>query len=288
MNSTTIDLTGKKFGKLTVIEKGKGRYTSGGQYKTTWLCKCECGNVKEVDSQKLRKGHTTSCGCQLKSKLSEMFRDDLAGKRFGRLTVIRFLELDERENKTRAWLCKCDCGSLVQVNANKLKTGHTRSCGCLVNEHIGNLNKKYEFSNKRLYSVYAAMIDRCYEPKTKRYKHYGGRGIKVCDEWLESYDVFAQWAYENGYAPLAKQGECTLDRVDVNGNYEPNNCRWITNAEQQLNRRNNHLITYNGKTQTVKEWGIELGIPDRKLRWHLTQGKSLQEIIDFFREKELR
>ena len=132
------------------------------------------------------------------------------------------------------------------------------------------------------------MIERCTNQKDKRYADYGGRGITVCAEWCNSYDSFAQWAYDNGYDPLAKHGECTLDRTDVNGNYEPQNCRWITNAEQQLNRRNNHLITNNGKTQTVKEWGIELGIPDKKLRWHLYKGKSLEEIIEFYKRKEPR
>lgn len=287
MQSTTIDLTNQKYGRLTVIKKGNGRYTRGGQYKTTWVCKCECGTVKEFESARLRSGHTTSCGCLKQDKMSKASRDDLTGQKFNRLTVIRFLEPSERECKTRCWLCRCDCGNEVQVNASKLKTGHTRSCGCLVNEHIGSLNKKYEYSNKRLYAVYAAMVGRCTDPNSKRYHHYGGRGIKVCDSWLNSYDEFAKWAYDNGYDPLAKHGECTLDRIDVNGNYEPNNCRWISNAEQQLNRRNNHLISYNGKTQTVKEWCVELGLPETKVRWHLQKGETLDEIVKFFETKEL-
>ena len=235
----------------------------------------------------MRNGSTKSCGCFRDESIAKVKFEDLTGRKFNKLTVVRFLEPSERENKTRSWLCKCECGNFVQVNASKLKTGHTRSCGCLVNEHISNLNRKYEYSNKRLYSIYEAMLDRCNNPNSSKYHNYGGRGIKVCQEWIESYDTFAQWAFDSGYAPLAKRGECTLDRVDVNGNYEPNNCRWITNSEQQLNRRNNHLITYNGKTQTVKEWGIELGIPDKKLRWHLQQGKSLEEIVRYFETKGL-
>mgnify|MGYP007012482723 CR=1 FL=1 len=288
MNSTTIDLTGQKFGKLTVLRKGKGRYTSGGQYKTTWVCQCECGNVKEYDSAKLRSGHTLSCGCYRDEKVAKVNFEDLTGQRFTRLTVIRFLKPNERECKTRCWLCKCDCGNEVQVNASKLKTGHTKSCGCLLNKHIENLNKKYAFSNKRLYSIYKAMLERCLNSQCKKFKDYGGRGIKVCQEWSESYDAFAQWALNNGYDPLAKRGECTLDRIDVNSNYEPSNCRWITNAEQQLNRRNNRIIEYKGISLTVKEWSEKLKIPERLMRNHLQMGKSLDEIIQFFNEKESR
>lgn len=286
--NTTIDLTGRKFGRLTVLKKGTGRYTQGGNYKTTWVCRCDCGNVKEYDSQKLRKGRTLSCGCYRGQRIRESHVEDLTGKKFERLTVIRFLEPNERENKLRCWLCKCDCGKEVQVNANKLKTGHTRSCGCLVNEHIGNLNKKYEFSNKRLYAVYQAMLDRCNNPSNSHYSNYGERGIKVCSEWEKSYDAFAQWAFNNGYDPLATRGDCTIDRIDVDKGYEPSNCRWISNAEQQLNRTNNRLLTYKGKTQTVKEWAVELGIKESKMRWHLQNGKDLDEIVRFFDEKGLQ
>lgn len=107
----------------------------------------------------------------------------------------------------------------------------------------------------RLYRIFDHMKQRCYNKNNNRYKHYGGRGIVVCDEWNSDFDVFYNWAYENGY-----DDTLTIDRIDVNGNYEPSNCRWITNLEQQNNKRNNVLLTYNGKTQTMAQWARELNI----------------------------
>lgn len=154
---------------------------------------------------------------------------DLTGKRFGKLTVIRRYGTDRY--KRVIWLCRCDCGNETIAAGTPLKNGHKKSCGCY----------KYEatfihgFANKgnRLYNIWDKMNYRCVNVNYHRYKDYGGRGIKVCNEWKNSFVIFRDWALSNGYAD-----NLTLDRIDVNGNYEPSNCRWITNAEQQKNKRN--------------------------------------------------
>lgn len=282
--SNFVDLSDTKVGRLTILKKGSGRLTSGGQYKTTWICQCECGNLVEVDAQKLKRKTTLSCGCLRDEKVSRVNFKDISGEKFGRLTVLRYLEIKERENRNRNWLCECECGNIVQVNGAKLTSGHTQSCGCLVNEHIKNLNLKYKNPCKRLYSVYKAMLSRCYDTSNNRYSDYGERGIRVCNDWLGEYgyDSFSEWAFLNGYDEKAETGQLTLDRIDVNGNYEPTNCRWITNQEQQNNRRDCHYIEYNGEVHTVTEWARILGIPIAKMRYHIGKGKTIQEIMIFF------
>lgn len=128
---------------------------------------------------------------------------------------------------------------------------------------IGTVNRKYKYSNKRLYGVYKAMLSRCYDSEAREYDNYGGRNISVCDEWLGEYgyDAFAEWAFNSGFDKDAERGQCTLDRIDVNKGYSPDNCRWITNKEQQFNKRTNKYLTHNGETHTLTEWAKILGIP---------------------------
>lgn len=279
-----IDLTNKRFGMLVVIRKGNGRKTSGGQYIATWICKCDCGNEIEVDGQKLRKGHTRSCGCLKKENKGSNF-EDLTGKKFNRLTVVRFIPKEERTARQYDWLCQCECGNFIKANAYKLKQGLQQSCGCLKEEmkpRLGELTRKYKHSNKRLYSVYKAMIDRCYNENCKRYKNYGGRGIKVCDEWLgeNGYDTFAEWSLKTGYDINAEQGKYTIDRINVNGNYEPDNCRWITNSQQQNNKTVCRYITYKNETHSIAEWSRILKVPYTTLYNGLTKyGKSLKDYM---------
>lgn len=284
-NAKYIDLTNRKIGKLYIVRKGNGRYTKGGQYKATWICQCECGNIKEIDGEKLRRGSTVSCGCVRKEKIGNVNFNDITGQKFGMLTVVKFLEPSERENKNRSWLCKCDCGNYTQVNVSKLKNGHTQSCGCKVIAHISQVNRKYEHISKRLYSVYREMISRCTNPESHEYHNYGGRGISVCDEWSGEfgYDSFSKWALLNGYDEMAERGQCTLDRIDVDKNYEPSNCRWVSNDVQQNNRRDCIYVEYEGRKLTLAQCSREFDIPYTKLAWRIKKGIKLQNIIKEFK-----
>lgn len=191
-----IDLTGQRFGMLVVIRKGNGRFTKGGNYKATWICRCDCGNECEDDGEHLRTGHTTSCGCIKHENKGSRF-EDLTGMRFTRLTVVKFLGQKDRNVRCRNWLCKCDCGNTIKAGAYVLKQGLLKSCGCLKEEMkpwLGEISRKYKYSNKRLYGVYKAMLIRCNDPKNRSWHNYGGRGITVCPEWQgeNGYDTFAE------------------------------------------------------------------------------------------------
>ena len=169
---------------------------------------------------------------------------DLTGKKFNKLTVEKRLE--NAKGGVAVWLCKCDCGNYTTVRGGNLKNGAVKSCGCLT--HIPK-NKLHGMKNSRLYSLWNAMKSRCNNPNIKSYIRYGGRGISVCDEWEKSFLSFYNWAINNGY-----KDNLSIDRIDNNGNYCPENCRWITFEEQCNNRRTNIVFEYNGEKHNLMQW----------------------------------
>ena len=173
---------------------------------------------------------------------------DLTGQRFGRLAVVSVVDSEAGANIPTKWLCQCDCGNLTQVQGSNLKSGVTQSCGCLQREMARERQLKHGKTGSRLYVIWSHMRHRCEYDWEYGYEHYGGRGITVCDEWKE-FEPFYKWAIESGYAD-----NLTLDRIDVNGNYCPKNCRWATQKEQNLNKRTTVRIEYNGEFKTESEW----------------------------------
>lgn len=181
---------------------------------------------------------------------------DFTGMRFGRLTVV-----EKADHGRSWWKCKCDCGNEKEVVAWKLFT--VKSCGCFEKENRERLiekSKKHGMTNTRIYSVWCGMKDRCTNPNTEHYDRYGGRGIKICDEWLHSFDNFYKWAVSAGYDETKTGNEQSIDRIDVNGNYEPANCRWVTKKEQMANKTNTLYMEYKGEKIRVREFCHNNGI----------------------------
>ena len=160
--------------------------------------------------------------------------NDLTGQRFNRLTVMK--QYGRTEDQHVLWLCKCECGGTITATGKSLKSGHTQSCGCLHKQNLRTMRYKHGDWNKRLYVVWQSMKKRCESPTCKSFIYYGAKGVSVCEEWHE-YLAFKEWALASGYDETAPKGECTLDRIDPFGNYEPSNCRWVSMAVQCKNKR---------------------------------------------------
>lgn len=159
---------------------------------------------------------------------------DIKGQKFNRLLVLGYSHLDPK-GEGAVWKCRCDCGNICYVTGKNLRSGNTKSCGCLKNERIKMLKWKDGRCSERLYNVWLGMIRRCQNPNNSVYKYYGGKGVRVCDEWHD-YPVFREWALANGYDASKAPRECTIDRINSNGNYEPGNCRWVGMDVQAKNK----------------------------------------------------
>lgn len=196
---------------------------------------------------------------------------DLTGQKFGRLFVIG--RANNKSGKPH-WLCKCDCGNEVVVEGYNLKTGHTRSCGCLQKETNIKRLTTHDLSKSRIYRTWRAIKNRCFNKNLKEYKNYGGRGIIVCAEWLNDFQAFYDWSIMNGYTD-----ELTIDRIDNDGNYEPLNCRWTTRKEQANNRRMCRIFTYNGVTKNYKQWCDFLNINYKTFHTRISRGWEIEKAL---------
>lgn len=216
-----------------------------------------------------------------KAKKELHYYKDRIGQKYGRLIVMKYLYTNER--RKAVWLCKCECGNYIEVPSERLATGNTKSCGCLHSDtskerakELIEKHTKYKNNNeKKIANAFRQMKHRCYNPKCKAYKNYGARGIKICQEWLDDFSKFYKWSIENGY-----NESLSIDRIDVNGNYDPNNCRWVTNLQQQNNKRNNKYIEFNGEKHTYAEWGRILNIPASTIAGRVRNGCTIEKILN--------
>lgn len=192
---------------------------------------------------------------------------DLTGQKFGMLTAISFTG-KKNKNGAHIWNCICECGTQTIASTAELTSGHKQTCG--------NHSRKQNYISKgtRLYRLWQNMKNRCYWEKDKSFANYGGRGIQVCPEWRNGFSVFREWALSSGY-----QENLTLDRINVNGNYEPSNCRWATAKEQQNNKRNNRNLEFNGEVHTVTEWAQIIGIKRETLYRRLNVGWPIEKAL---------
>jgi hypothetical protein len=197
---------------------------------------------------------------------------DEVGNIYGRLTVEKEIG---RKRGAVLFLCHCDCNNKTEVTGCDLRSGKVNSCGCFKSEYVTAKNTTHGLKNHRIYSIHRNMMTRCYYKVATHYESYGGRGIAVCDDWSNKENGFINfynWAMENGYSD-----DLSIDRIDVNGNYEPSNCKWATTIEQSLNKRNTHYIEIEGKVKTLIEWCEEFGIKYKTVLYRINKGwdKSL-------------
>lgn len=271
---------GDRFGLLTIIKEVESERYSNGQLKRRVLCKCDCGKDVIVPYKQIKTGNQKSCGClkdkYYNSRRPQRYVEVKSGDRYGRLTIIQEVEPRTKNNGKidRQFLCKCNCGKEITTSLSLLRTKHVSSCGCLWKRVKGNAPKPEYDPNirkehPRIYRIWNGIRERCFNPNCDNYYLYGARGVTVCDEWMY-FENFCEWALASGYSD-----KLTIDRIDSNGNYEPSNCRWTTMLEQGNNRRNNTLLTLEGKTQTLSEWcrekdiSVHVVVARIKLGWEL-------------------
>jgi hypothetical protein len=194
---------------------------------------------------------------------------DITGNKYGYLTALSLS--GKAKNGVTVWECQCDCGNTINARSDLLRAGRIKSCGCFrkTTKQWGNF--KHGLSKSRLYEIWSDMKQRCCNPNTRNYNIYGGRGIKICEKWLgeNGFSNFYQWAIDNGWDESKSRYEQSIDRIDVNGNYEPSNCRFISYQEQANNTRSNRIIHYNGTKYTLAELSRIAGLSQPTLRRRL-------------------
>lgn len=253
------ELIGQKFNQLTVL-KFAGFNKDG---RHLYLCECDCGNKSTVALKALKKGTTKSCGCA--------GRLNLAGKKYGRLTVVEQDGYDH--NQQSLWKCKCDCGNEVTLLGHRVKSGNTKSCGCLkVDRAIeqSKLNIIHGASHSRLYGIWKQIKQRCYNSEASGYEYYGGKGVRMCAEWKDDFSEFQKWSILNGYSD-----ELSIDRIDGDGNYEPNNCRWATCLEQSRNLST--TLMYHGVS--VNDLAEQRGLNVNTVHSRIIRGMSIEDAL---------
>jgi len=265
-----IDIKGNVFGKLTVVGFS---HINESKRVAIWDCICECGKSHKASGVNLRNGQVRSCGCLRIETLSSMVPynfDDLTGRTFGYLNVIGE---GEKQKQHTVWVCKCECGNITEVIASNLKKGRQVSCGCFNKKKSKDRLTTHGLSKTRIYKIWVGMISRCYNPKRSHYADYGGRGIIMSDEWRNDFMVF----YNDMIGSYDKNLQ--LDRIDVNGNYCKENCRWVTVLVNARNKRNTIYLTIDNITKPASEWAELKNVNYHKMHERIMQGKEGKEAL---------
>lgn len=255
-----LDITGERYGALVALYPTNNK--KSGAY--CWMFKCDCGNTKELPMNQVRYGSIKSCGCLINKKPHPKPKQRLSvGDKFGKLTVI---ELLGNKGKGTHFYSKvrCDCGNEFKERDSCLINGRVTQCRTCTMKANGQIT--HGLTSTRLFDIWQSMRGRCYNPNDAAYHSYGGRGISICPEWKDDFKNFYEWALDNGYSE-----HLTIDRIEVNGNYEPSNCRWATQLEQARNRRNTIYLNYEGKKLTIGEIADITGIPFECIYQRLTK-----------------
>ncbi|PKE18656.1 hypothetical protein [Macrococcoides caseolyticum] len=189
------------------------------------------------------------------------------GGKYGRLTCVKSID-------SRKWLFKCECGNEKVINKYDVRRGHTQSCGCLHKENTSKARKIHGEADSRLNRTWYNMKKRCYHKRNPKYKNYGARGIKMCNEWKGDYIAFSKWAHENGYTD-----QMTIERIDVNGDYEPANCKWIPMSEQATNRTSNKWVYIDGIRYSPLELEEKFNIPAKTIYARIARGDTGESVV---------
>lgn len=268
ISPSRIDRVGMRYGKLVVKRLSDKRAKNGG---LKWICQCDCGNEVEVQSSNLTSGRQWHCGCVKHEAHNKV---NLIGERYGRLIVVEYLRKDEKRG--HIWKCQCDCGNVKESTTSYLRSGGCKSCGCLDKEHRKKTkNLTHGLTKSVSYRAWRSMKSRC-NPKNKNYKkQYYDRGITVCERW-KSFELFyedvskLEHFEEKGYS---------LDRIDNDKGYEPNNVRWADAFVQENNKTTNVHIEYLGKSQTLTQWCRELDLPYGRIKARHKRGMNPPELF---------
>lgn len=231
-----------------------------------------CGVKHDVLLKRIKSGYS---GTELLQKEIKTYKD-ITGQKFNLLTAIKRVENDKLGNAR--WLFACECGNEKVMNGSAVSNGHTKSCGCSLKKANTKKNLKHGHNRvgkrNKIYGVWHGMKSRCYNPNNKRYLGYGGRGILICDEWLNAYEAFYNWAINNGYSD-----GLTIDRIDNDKGYSPDNCRWATDSEQNRNRRNTVIVEIDGEHKTLVSCVSEYGIKYHTLWERYKRGYRGNELV---------
>lgn len=263
-----LNLKGEKIGWLEILELTNKKDGT----TRLWECKCKCGNIVYKKSSKLidakKQGYNISCGCSKK-------QEDLVNKIYNDFQIIEFIKVLPKQN--RLWKCKCiKCEKEFELTTYQIKN----------NKNICEIELKKEIEIKhKLHNCFLRIKNRCYNKNYSSYKYYGGRGITICDEWLNDSNIFVEWSLKNGYKlETTDKGynKLTIDRIDNNKGYSPENCRWVDMRTQANNKINNVFYEYNNKRQTLAQWCRELNLNYKYVNFLIKkQNKSFEEAIKY-------